>query len=181
MRRFLSLFSVLTIAASSITFSATSIAWAETVTLSTGACSQMVQHVPADDVTYKPGVDVHGKAVVPADLGSSSGGGGANITMPDQIDIQIGIDLADRLALRDAKKPQVLTPGLPGTTTPGQPARKVLPYEGKAAIGVLTIKGNDAFWNGERIAPQDEVLLAEACRKGMTAAGMILPTPKPKP
>src|SRR4051812_10791297 len=133
MMRSLSLFSALAVAASSITLSAK----AETVALPAGACRQLVQHVPADDVTYKPGVDVHGKAVVPADLG-----GGSNITMPDQVDIQIGIDLADRLALRDAKKPQPATPGLPGTTTPSQPVRKVLPYEGKAAIGVLTIKGN---------------------------------------
>ncbi len=172
MIRYVSLFSAVTIVASSITFSAQ----AENVSLSASACQQMVQHVPADDVTYKPGVDVHGKPVVPADLG-----GGPTITMPDQIDIQIGIDLADRLALRDVKKAQAPTPGLPGSMTPAQPVRKVLPYEGKASMGVLTIKGNDAFWNGERIAPQDEVLLAEACRKGMAAAGMILPTPKPKP
>ncbi len=166
--RSLSLISALTLAASCVTCSA----YAEDVAVSAADCSKLVQHVPADDVTYKPGVDVHGKAVVPADLG-----GGTNITMPEQIDIQIGIDLADRLALRDAKQTGT-TPGLPGTATP-TPVRKVLPYTGLAPIGVLTIKGNDAYWNGEPIAPQDEVKLAEACRKGMTAAGVTLPTLKP--
>ena len=135
-----------------------------------------MQHVPADDVTYKPGVDVRGKPVVPADLGS-----GSAITIPDKINIQIGIDLADRLALRDARRTQPITLGLPGTPTPPQPVRKVMPFEGKAAIGTLTIKGNEAFWNGERIAPQDEVSLAEACRKGLTDAGVTLPTQKPAP
>jgi len=155
MTRFVSLISAVAIASSSIGFTAR----AETVKLSTGDCSKLVQHVPADDVTYKPGVDVRGRPVVPADLG-----GGGTITIPEEIDIQIGIDLADRLALREAR----------GT-------RPVLPFEGKAALGTLTIKGNDAFWNGTRIAPQDEALLAEACRKGLTDAGITLPTKKPTP
>ncbi len=169
MIRFMSLISIVTLSTSSAALSA------ETVKLSTGDCSKLVQHVPAD-AAYKPGVDVRGKPVVPADLG-----GGSSITIPDEINIQIGIDLADRLALRDARRIQPTTPGLPGQPTPSDPVRKVLPYEGKAAIGTLTIKGNDAYWNGERIAPQDEVLLAAACAKGLTAAGVTLPTKKPTP
>jgi hypothetical protein len=167
MIRSVSLFSALGIFCSSFALSAN----AETVALSTGDCSKLVQHQPADDVTYKPGVDVRGKAVVPADIG-----GGSSITIPEEINIQIGIDLADRLALRDARR---ATPPIPGATP--APVRKVLPYEGKAPIGMLTIKGSDAYWNGERITPQDEALLAEACRKGMTAAGVTLPTRKPTP
>ena len=134
------------------------------VALSKQACARLVQHVPADDVTYKPGVDVRGKPVVPADLG-----GGPAIVLPDEINIQIGIDLADRLALREARRP---TPGVPGPTAP---IRRVLPFEGKAALGELTIKGNDAFWNGTRIAPQDEILLAEACRKSLETAAPAKP------
>ncbi len=148
-------------------------AQAETVALSTSDCTKLVEHVPADDVTYKPGVDVHGKPVVPADLGDASA-----ITMPEEINIQIGIDLADRLALRDAKRAGA-NPGVPGATT--GVTRKVMPYSGIGQVGVLSIKGNDAFWNGERIAPQDQLLLAEACRKGLTAAGVTLPDHKPNP
>ncbi len=133
-------------------------AHAETLALSSADCKKPVQHVPADDATYKPGVDVRGKPVVPADLG-----GGSNLKIPEEIHIQIGIDLADRLARREARR----TPSPAGVPGPTSPARKVLPFEGKAAIGTLTIKGNDAFWDGERIAPQDELALAEACRKGL--------------
>ena len=105
---------------------------AETVALSTADCKKLVQHVPADDVTYKPGVDVRGKAVAPADLG-----GGYNVNIPEEINIQIGIDLADRLGLRAARRTPP-TPGLPGAPTPS-PARKVMPFEGKAPIGTLII------------------------------------------
>ncbi len=170
MIRSVSLFSALGIFCSTFSLSA----YAETVKLSTGDCTKLVQHQPADDVTYKPGVDVRGKAVVPADLG-----GGTTMQIPEEINIQIGIDVADRLALRDARRrnAQPTIPGLP----PSPAVRKVLPYEGKAPMGMLTIKGNDAYWNGERIAPQDEALLAEACSKGLTAAGVTLPTRKPTP
>jgi hypothetical protein len=168
--RSVSLFSALGIFCSVFALSA----HAESVKLSTGDCSKLVQHQPAADVTYKPGVDVHGKAVAPADLG-----GGYNMPMPEEINIQIGIDLADRLALRDARKANQANAG---SGVPAQtPVRKVLPYSGTAPIGMLTVKGNDIYWNGERIAPQDEAALAEACRKGMTAAGVTLPARKPAP
>jgi hypothetical protein len=146
-----------------------------TVTLSSGDCAKLVQHVPADDVTYRPGVDVRGKPVVPADLG-----GGSAITMPEEIHIQIGVDLADRLALRNSRLTPPPTPGLPGPPSAQPTTRPALPFEGKGHVGVLSVKGNDVFWNGERIAPQDEVLLAEACRKGLSDAGIILPTHKPE-
>ena len=142
---------------------------AETVVLSSADCRKLVQHVPADGVTFQPGVGARGKAVAPADLG-----GGYNMQIPEEINIQIGIDLADRMGLRAARR-QATQPGN-STTTP--PVRKVMPYEGKAALGLLTIKGNDAFWNGERLVPQDEKLLAEACSKGLTAAGVPPEPPK---
>lgn len=143
------------------------------LTVSSDACRRLVQHQPADDVTYKPGVDVRGNPVVPADL--NAGGG---ITLPEEIHIQIGIDLADRLARRGAAPPPA--PGLPGTPTPAL-TRPVLPFEGRGHVGVLSVKGNDVLWNGERIAPQEELLLAEACRQGLKDAGVLLPAAKPTP
>lgn len=135
---------------------------AETVSLNASDCQRLVRHVPADDVTYKPGVDVRGNAVAPADLG-----GGYNLAIPEEINIQIGIDLADRLGLQE----NLRSGGNPGAPT----VRKVLPYEGKAALGLVTIKGNDVLWNGERITPQDELILAEACRQGMEEARNLTP------
>jgi hypothetical protein len=139
-------------------------AHAEKGVLSTGDCQKLVQHVPNDDVTYKPGVDVRGQPVAPADLG-----GGYKLDIPETIDIQIGLDLADRLGRRESPR-QGIDP----------PVRKVMPFEGKAPLGVLSIKGNEAYWNNQRLMPQDEALLAEACSKGLTAAGVTLPTQKPQ-
>jgi len=54
-------------------------------------CRRLVKHMPSADVAYKPGVDVHGKAVKPADdrpLGA--------IEVPQEIVIDFGIDLAGR-------------------------------------------------------------------------------------
>lgn len=140
---------------------------AETLSLASSDCQRLVRHVPSDDVTYKPGVDVRGNAVAPADLGW-----GYNLAIPEDIHIQIGIDLADRLGLQE---------DLRSAGNPNAPVvRKVLPYEGKAALGLVTIKGNDVFWNGERITPQDELLLAEACRQGMEEAESLTPASEPE-
>src|SRR5688572_15205808 len=46
-----------------------SVAQAETtITIDPSACREVIRHVPDADVAYKPGVDVHGKKVAPADL-----------------------------------------------------------------------------------------------------------------
>ena len=56
-----------------------------------------------------------------------------------------------------------------------------MPFEGKAPLGTITVKGQDVFWNGERMLPQDQVLLTEACRLSMiTSEGSILPGRKPQ-
>ncbi len=46
------------------------VALAEEVRIETSRenCARIQKHVARDDVTYKPGVDVHGKPVAPADL-----------------------------------------------------------------------------------------------------------------
>ncbi|MHB1206148.1 MAG: hypothetical protein ACYCZX_11295 [Rhodospirillaceae bacterium] len=146
---------------------------AESVPLSVADCQRLVRHQPRADVEYKPGVDVHGKAVVPADLG-----GGYQMQLPETIDIQIGIDLADRLALRDSRRAQ----GNKRSNPRGQGVqRKVMPFSGTAPLGMLSVRGNDLYWNDEPLAPQDEALLASACTQGLNKAGIPLPTEKPTP
>ena len=70
----------------------------ETVThmsVSIDDCKRLTRHTARDDVAYKAGVDVHGKAVAPADLQSSLLPLGA-IKAPDEIVIDFGLDLAGR-------------------------------------------------------------------------------------
>jgi hypothetical protein len=66
------------------------VAWAAPasaeIAISRKDCSRLVNHEPAPDVTYQPGVDVHGRPVAPADLG-----GGQQIQLPDVIYIPIEV------------------------------------------------------------------------------------------
>lgn len=61
-------------------------------------CAVLPTHVPEDGVTYRSGVNVHGKSVAPADLNA-----GPTINVPEYIDIPLSLDVA-RL-LRDGDVP----------------------------------------------------------------------------
>lgn len=133
---------------------------ADVVTVSTEDCRRLVAHSSSAD--YKPGVDVHGKPVVPADLNS-----GTTIDLPSVIEIPLTLDVIRRLQDRAPAGNDILS------------GRRGL--EGRAPLGTLTIKGNDAFWNGKPLQSQDEVLMAEACRSSLRARGIVLPEAKPEP
>ena len=57
-------------------------------------CSQLVTHVASSDVSYRPGVDVNGNAVAPANLNAQP-----QIAVPDVISIPVTIDLATNLGI----------------------------------------------------------------------------------
>ena len=68
---------------------------AETVvSLDRRDCARLVRYTPAPDVAYRPGVDAHGRKVVPADLG-----GTGEIALPTRFEIPIKVDLSDRLGI----------------------------------------------------------------------------------
>lgn len=56
-------------------------------------CRRLERHVPAPDVAYRPGVDVRGRAVAPADLYPSAA------IVPERLAIYLGVDLRQRLGL----------------------------------------------------------------------------------
>jgi hypothetical protein len=65
-----------------------------TVRITETDCSQLVSHVASSDVAYRPGVDVNGNAVAPADLNAQP-----QIAVPDVISIPVTIDLATNLGI----------------------------------------------------------------------------------
>lgn len=65
-----------------------------TVRITEADCSQLVTHVASSDVNYRPGVDVNGNAVAPADLNAQP-----QISVPDVISIPVTIDLATDLGI----------------------------------------------------------------------------------
>ncbi len=103
-------------------------------------CSRLVKHVPAPDVTYQPGVDVHGKPVAPADLD-----GGYQVALPRVIRIPITVLLDERF---------------------GIPANSVL-YKAEAEIGVAEVDLVDGrvTFNGQDLAPAEAQALSAACQE----------------
>ena len=120
----------------------TACAWAAPasaeVAISRRDCEQLVSHEPAPDVTYQPGVDVHGRPVAPADLG-----GGSQIDLPEVIYIPIEVLVQDRF---------------------GIPANSVL-YDATALVGVVSVKGNQVYFEDQLLGDPEVAALEEACRE----------------
>lgn len=101
-------------------------------------CQRLTRHVPAADVEYRPGVDVHGRAVAPADLPGSAGA-----QPPIPIDLPLSVDLARRM----------------GVALPSVP---FLPDDVTAVW--LTVVGDRLYLNGQPIDPGAEERLYLYCR-----------------
>lgn len=102
----------------------------------TDVCQRLVQHTAHADVTYQPGVDVNGNAVVPADLDSVV----QPIELPEVIHVPITVDQAQKL-------------NLPNN----------VPYKAEAMIGNVTVntKTGEVKFNGQTISPSQINVLCE--------------------
>jgi hypothetical protein len=108
------------------------------VAISRRDCQRLVRHEPAPDVAYQPGVDVHGRPVVPADIG-----GGSQIELPDVIYIPIEVLLQDRFHI---------------------PANSVL-YQATAEVGVAALRGNQVYYQDQLLSDPETAALEAACRE----------------
>ena len=107
------------------------------IAISRKDCQRLVDHEPAPDVAYQPGVDVHGRPVAPADLG-----GGQQIQLPDVIYIPIEVLVQDKY---------------------GIPANSVL-YDATALIGVVAVRGNRVYFEDQELTDPEVAALEQACR-----------------
>ena len=107
------------------------------VAISRRDCERLVNHEQAPDVTYQPGVDVHGRPVAPADLG-----GGSQIELPDVIYIPIEVLIQDKY---------------------GIPANSVL-YDATALVGVVAVRGNQVYFEDKLLSDPEVAALEAACR-----------------
>ena len=112
-------------------------AHAQMVIVTRQACDSITVHTPAPDVAYKAGEDVYGHKVAPADLG-----GGSPVVIPDEVQINVGIDLNEKYGL-----------GAGGL------------FESHAVLGKVTVKDGAIYWNDRRIDSADEQAILEACKK----------------
>ncbi len=109
-----------------------------TLTITSDDCSKLVQHVPAPGVEYKPGVDVEGNPVAPADLG-----GTPVIKMPEVVHIPITVDIAKRY-------------GIPATSNLFKPEA----YIGSARVN---IQDGRAWFNGQPLSSDEQHALSRLC------------------
>lgn len=101
-------------------------------------CQRLTRHVPAADVEYRPGQDVRGRPVAPADLPGSAGA-----QPPIPIDLPLSVALARRMGVA---LPSV--PHLPDDIT---------------AVW-LSVVGDRLYLNGQPIDPGAEERLYAYCR-----------------
>ena len=109
-----------------------------TVAITRADCARLVAHVPAPDVAYRPGVDVYGRAVVPADLG-----GAPRIELPETILIDIEIDLQARFGI------------------PADPTQ----YDPDAEVGEVAYRDGRFTFNGQPLQDQAQAELAARCQE----------------
>ena len=101
-------------------------------------CARLVKHVPGPDVAYRPGVDVYGREVAPADLN-----GAPRIELPETILIDIEVDLQARF---------------------GTPDNKVL-FDPDAEMGEVVYKDGRFTFNGQPLQNQAQAELAARCQE----------------
>lgn len=137
---------------------ATTPALAATVPITVDDCRRIAALAPAGSADYVPGRDVRGQPVVPAEVDAPPA-----IELPATVDIEIGLDLADRIGLRDSRRD-------PQPAVDGSEARQraLLPFSGTARLGTLTISGRDVLWNGVPLSQNDIAAVGAACRNAVS-------------
>jgi len=97
----------------------------------------IVEHVPGPGVAFRPGVDVYGNAVAPADLP-----GGPRITLPQVIRIRLQVDLETYLGIA----PQ---PGV----------------DPDVELGRITVRGTRVYFNGTPLDEPHRSFVIGQCRR----------------
>ena len=107
------------------------------VIVSRAQCRELQRHEPRDDVTFKPGVDVRGKPVVPADLN-----GGSSLHLPDEISFDLTLRMTDFL-----RQP---------------PPRGI--SDSVARLGRIDVKGREVSFNGMPMTDPAVAEIVALCR-----------------
>ncbi|MBM3558633.1 MAG: hypothetical protein FJX53_01800 [Alphaproteobacteria bacterium] len=112
-----------------------------TIVVGSDDCARLAQHKSTTDVTYRPGVEVRGQPVAPADLG-----GGSRIALPESFTIPITVDMAEKLGI-----PPLASGALHG---------------GEIAVGTVVVTADGrATFNGQPLQSEVSAALAAACQR----------------
>ena len=121
-------------------------------------CQRLVRHATRPDVAYRPGVNVRGEHVVPADVAPR-----LRPRLPDSVVIDITVDVCQRVDPVTGRK--LCRSVVPSPIGPVQKKR----YEAEAAIGTVTVAGDGrrVYLNGVPLTDERTALVHEACRRRM--------------
>ena len=117
---------------------------ASTITVKATDCQRLVAHQPTADVAYKPGVDVNGNAVTPADLPGS-----VTIKTPTEVTFDVTYDLLSNYGV--------------GSDT-------ALAPRGEAVIGTVKydLLSGALTFDGERLDDAETAALRDLCEAAET-------------
>ena len=128
-------------------------AFAAELRMDRSVCQYVIKHIPDADVTYRPGEDVEGRKVAPADLNPSP----INKTIEHEIAIKLFNNTAQVFGL---PAPQLPQPGPPGETPTTVPL-----VETETDIGYITLKNGEAYLNGHPLSGDQQDALAVLCKQ----------------
>lgn len=116
-----------------------SAAEASSIVVKATDCQRLVQHRASADVAYKPGVDVNGNPVAPADLPGS-----VTIKTPTEITFNVTFDLLKNYGVSEDS---------------------ALTAEGDAAVGEVkyNLMSGALTYNGQRLDDAETAALADLC------------------
>jgi hypothetical protein len=118
---------------------ATAAAADTTVVITGDDCRALVEHRPAPDVAYQPGVDAHGRPVAPADLDPHP------LALPETYMIDITVDLFERL---------------------GIPPQGDANYDGDVRVGTVALDADGRLtFNGRPITSEAQQELGRRCQE----------------
>ncbi len=107
--------------------------------ISRADCARLVAHVPSDDVAYRPGVDVRGRPVAPADLDGTPA-----LALPESYRVRIEVDSDDRF-------------GIPATAGS---------YDADIVVGVALVEADGrVLFNGQPLQSEATFELGQRCRE----------------
>lgn len=127
------------------------------VSIDAATCRKMVRHVPDPDVTYRPGVDVQGRPVAPADLHDYSA---FESLVPDTVTFHVVLDPFEGTGVAAPR----------GIESPGM------------ALGTVAYDINRGTFtvNGVPVTTDQQAALRRACGQGLsgrTAPGGVIYPP----
>jgi hypothetical protein len=106
-------------------------------------CRRLVQYIPSGDVNYRPGTDVYGRSVAPADLSPPP-----SLGPPELMTVFIDADLRRF--------------GVPATSPLFQPF---------VGIGAISFDNNgNVFFNGQPLGGAEQYAIGQICRQRMPGA-----------